>query len=72
MRAVFIQNSGTEMVSDDTACISCSPLGAFSLVVSDTHMIVQVPGHRWRVPIADVVMFTQLHGDEIPCDYPST
>lgn len=71
MRAVFIQESGAEITSDDTVCVSCAPLGAFTMVTSDTHMILQVKNKRWRVPVADMVIFMQTHGDQIPCDYPS-
>lgn len=71
MRAVLIQDTGAEITSNNTICISCHPLGAFVIVTSDTHMILQIHKDRWRVPIADMVMFMQTHGDLIPCTYPS-
>lgn len=71
MKAVFIQDTGAEIQSENTVCISCSPLGAFTMVTSDTHMILQVHDKRWRVAVAEMVMFMQTHGDQIPCDYPS-
>lgn len=71
MKAVLIQDTGAEIETEVAACISCAPLGAFTIVTSNTHMILQVHDRRWQVAIAEIVMFMQTYGKEIKCDYPS-
>ncbi len=72
MRATLImKDTQSEITTEKAICIACCPLGAFTIVTSDTHMVLQVTDKRWRVPVADMVAFMQTHGDNIPCDYPS-
>ncbi len=63
MRVVLIQNSGSEITTDDSMCVSCSPLGAFVICISDTHAILDVHGKRWGVPIAELVLYMQTQGE---------
>ncbi len=65
MRAVLIQNSGREVKTEDTMCISCSPLGAFVICISDTHSILDVHGERWSVPIAELALYMQTQGVKV-------
>ncbi len=65
MRAVLIQHSGREIVSDDSSCISAAPLGVAVICISDTLVILDVHGDRWKLPIGDVIHYLQQSGDRV-------
>lgn len=65
MRAVMIQTSGAELVSEHTSCISAAPLGVAIVCISDTLVVLDVHGDRWKLPIGDIINFLQQYGEKI-------
>ncbi len=65
MNAVMIQDTGAEIVSENTDCISAGPLGAFTIVISDTQVLIDVKGMQWKLPIANLILFIQTQGTQI-------